>query len=157
MNDFDFLVGTWNVRHHKLRQRLAGCDAWWEFDGTSTFWKILGGLGNADDNVIHQPTGMYRGASVRLFDLDAELWSIWWMSEGHAAIEPPVVGGFQDGRGVFTGTDTFTAANGDRQPIDVRFVWSDITDRSATWQQAFSVDGGDSWESNWSMHFRRAS
>jgi hypothetical protein len=69
LNDFDFLLGKdWIVHHHKLQQRLANCDTWWDFDGTSTFWKILGGMGNVDDNVIDQPTGSYRGASVRLFD-----------------------------------------------------------------------------------------
>jgi hypothetical protein len=152
INDFDFLVGDWIVHHHKLQQRLAGCDAWWDFDGTCTFWKILGGMGNVDDNVIHQPTGSYRGASVRLFDADTELWSIYWMSDGVSTIEPPVVGRFRDGVGVFEGDDTFDGA-----PIRVRFTWADVTDISATWAQAFSVDGGATWETNWMMTFERSS
>ena len=157
VRDFDFLVGTWNVHHHKLQHRLAGNDNWWDFDGTSTLWKILGGLGNADDNVLHQPTGTYRGASVRLFDLETQLWSIWWMSEGHAVIEPPVVGRFDNGRGVFSGRDSLTSDDGEVRAIDVRFVWSDITDNSARWEQAFSPDGGVTWETNWIMQFQRAS
>lgn len=150
--DFDFLIGSWDVHHHKLQRRLAGNDDWWEFDGTSTFWKILGGLGNVDDNVIHQPTGTYRGASMRLFDLQTELWSIWWMNEGHAVIEPPVVGRFENGRGSFGGSDSF-----DGRAIEVRFVWSDVTDSSARWEQAFSPDGGTTWETNWIMQFHRTS
>ena len=134
---FDFLVGdTWTVHHHKLKQRLANCDEWWDFDGTSNFWKILGGFGNVDDNVIAHPDGAYRGASVRLFDTATGLWSIWWMNDGVAAIEPPVVGGFDDGAGIFEGDDTF-----DGRPIRVRFTWSDTSTTGASWEQAFSTDG----------------
>lgn len=151
LNDFDFLVGDWIVHHHKLQQRLANCRSWWDFDGTCSFWKILGGLGNVDDNVIDQPTGSYRGASVRLFDQTTELWSIYWMSDTGPVIEPPVVGRFTDGTGIFEGDDTL-----DGRPIRVRFTWSDITERSARWQQAFSSDGGTSWETNWIMCLERA-
>jgi hypothetical protein len=38
----------------------------------------------------------------------------------------------------------------------VRFLWTDITPASARWQQAFSEDGGASWETNWVMEFERA-
>lgn len=153
LNDFDFLLGKdWTVHHHKLQQRLADCDTWWDFDGTCTFWKILGGMGNVDDNVMDQPTGSYRGASVRLFDRVNEQWSIFWMSDQAATIEPPVVGRFENGVGTFEGDDTF-----DGRPIRCRFIWSDITDVSAKWQQAFSTDGGQSWETNWVMTFERSS
>ncbi|MCU1359904.1 MAG: hypothetical protein JWN99_1193 [Ilumatobacteraceae bacterium] len=152
INDFDFLLGTdWVVHHHKLQQRLADCDTWWDFDGTSTFWKILGGMGNVDDNVIDQPTGSYRGASVRLFDRAADQWSIYWMSDTSTVIEPPVMGRFENGVGVFEGDDTFEG-----RPISVRFIWSDIAENSAKWDQAFSIDGGASWETNWQMTFERA-
>jgi hypothetical protein len=150
LHDFDFLVGSWTVRHHKLQQRLAGCETWWDFDGTCTFWTILGGCGNVDDNVIDQPTGRYRGASVRLFDRATGMWSIYWMSDGISTIEPPVVGRFEDGVGTFVGPDVF-----DGRPISVRFIWSQVTASSARWEQAFSVDDGASWETNWTMTFER--
>ncbi len=43
----------------------------------------------------------------------------------------------------------------DGRSILVRFVWSAIEARSARWEQAFSPDGGASWETNWVMRFVR--
>jgi hypothetical protein len=65
-------------------------------------------------------------------------------------LDPPVVGGFQDGIGTFMADDTF---NG--QPIVVRFIWSNITATSTRWEQAFSPDGGATWEVNWVMESTR--
>ena len=63
---------------------------------------------------------------------------------------PPVKGGFAKGIGTFLGDDQF-----ERRAIRVRFVWSRIERDSARWEQAFSLDGGASWETNWIMDFAR--
>ncbi|WP_343520085.1 hypothetical protein [Sphingomonas sp.] len=41
--------------------------------------------------------------------------------------------------------------------MTVMFRWSAITAASAHWEQAFSTDGGKTWESNWHMDFTRVS
>ncbi len=151
-HDWDWLVGRWNVRHRRLKARLAGSAEWQEFAGTSVAWLTMGGLGTADDNVIELPGGTYRAMGVRAFDPKAGQWSIWWLDARYpTAIEPPVRGGFKDGVGTFTGDDTL---NG--RPIKVRFRWSEITPASARWEQAFSPDGGATWEVNWVMAFSRS-
>jgi hypothetical protein len=38
----------------------------------------------------------------------------------------------------------------------VRFTWSDITKPTLRWEQAFSDDDGESWETNWIMETTRA-
>ena len=42
-----------------------------------------------------------------------------------------------------------------RKPIRVRFTWSKMTPASAHWEQAFSPDGGKTWETNWIMDMQR--
>ena len=62
-----------------------------------------------------------------------------------------VVGRFEGGVGTFYGDDTH-----DGKDIRARFVWSGISATSARWEQAFSVDDGRTWLTNWSMEFTRA-
>ena len=151
VHDFDFYMGTWRVHHRRLVRRLAGSDEWQEFEGTSTAWTILDGAGNIDDNVLELPDGTYRAISLRTFDPATDRWSIWWLDgRSPGRLDPPVVGGFLGGIGTFIAPDTF-----EDRDILVRFVWSDITDRTCRWEQAFSTDGGATWEVNWIMESTR--
>jgi hypothetical protein len=151
MHDFDPLIGTWNVHHRRLKERLTGCTEWEEFGGTTELRTLVGGLMNVDDNVLHLPAGTYRAATVRAFDAKTGLWSIWWFdSRNLHQLEPPVVGRFEAGVGTFYADDTLRG-----QPIKVRFLWSDIASSSPKWEQAFSPDGGKTWETNWEMRFSR--
>lgn len=148
--DFDFLHGRWRVTHRRLRTRLAGDTQWDEFAGTCDAQPIIGGLGNIDDNVLDLPSGSYEAATLRLFDPASRLWSIWWVDARNPGLEPPVRGRFHEGVGTFFGDDVFEG-----NPISVRFIWSGIGLRSARWEQAFSADGGATWENNWIMLFER--
>jgi len=147
--DWEWLVGRWAVRHHRLKSRLTGSTEWEDFDGTCVMSPTLGGLGNVDDNVLEIPSGTYRAVGIRAYDPATNRWAIWWLDARRpTTIEPPVYGGFVNG--VFTGDDTLRG-----QPIKVRFRWSEITSSSARWEQAFSADGGRNWEVNWVMRFTR--
>lgn len=148
---FDFLHGRWNVTHRKLKERLAGSNDWIEFPGTLTVAPILGGLGNFDENVLHDPKGDYQASSLRLFNPGTQRWSIWWFDSRFPGVEPPVVGGFRAHKGTFYVNDVF---NG--RPIRVRTTYEPLTPDHAQWTQAFSADAGTSWETNWIMDFKRS-
>jgi hypothetical protein len=151
-HDFDFFVGNWRVHHWRLKDRLAGSHEWVEFEGTCRNWTTMDGQGNIDDNFIGLPGGPYRAVGIRGYDPKTQSWAIWWLDGRDAhTMEPPVIGNFQGGVGTFEGDDTF---NG--KPIKVRFTWSKITHNSAHWEQAFSPDGGNTWETNWRMDLTRA-
>jgi hypothetical protein len=151
-HDFDFLIGKWNVHHHRLKERLAGSHEWVDFEGTSVLQMTMNGQGTFDDNYIGIPSGPYRAVGLRGYDPKTQTWAIWWLdARDPHTMEPPVFGNFQNGVGTFEGDDTF---NG--KPIKVRFTWSHITRDTAQWEQAFSPDGGKTWETNWVMHLTRA-
>ena len=149
--DFDFLVGNWKVHHRRLKERLLGCMDWESFQGSCRMWPLLGGHGNVDDNVLELPTGTYRAVSMRTFNATTHQWMIWWVDgRNPQQLDPPVIGGFADGVGEFQSDDQLRG-----QPIRVRYLWTDITAGSARWAQAFSADGGKTWETNWVMDFER--
>ncbi len=99
---------------------------------------ILNGAGNEDS--------MF----VRVFNPTPAHWAIYSADTRHGVLHAPVVGSFAGDQGVFEGTDTF-----EDRPICVRCVWSRITTVSPRWEQAFSEDGGKTWETNWVMDFTR--
>ena len=149
-HDFDFLFGDWNVRNLRLRERLAGCDEWVEFAATSQARPILDGLGN-EDVFRTDHAGGFVGISFRFFDPETRQWSIYWAdSRRSGVLDPPVIGAFAGDTGVFEGADTFAG-----EPIRVRFIWSGVTTPAPRWEQAFSDDGGETWETNWIMELTR--
>jgi hypothetical protein len=152
LHDFDFLAGEWHVQHRRLKERLSGSHDWLEFEGTMSAMPIMGGAGNMDDNVLDMPGGAYRAVTVRAFDPKSGLWAIWWLDGRNPGgdLDPPVKGSFQNGVGTFYADDRF-----EEKPIRVRFLWSHITATTCRWEQAFSPDAGKTWETNWTMEFRR--
>jgi len=147
--DFDFWIGSWRVKNRRLRERLAGSTQWDEFEATSVVRPILNGLGNQDEF----RTDFWKdfvGMSFRFFDPATRKWSIYWADSRRGILDPPVVGSFSAGVGVFEGDDVFAG-----RPIRVRFVWSRVATPNPRWEQAFSLDGGRTWETNWVMDMTR--
>jgi hypothetical protein len=148
--DFDFWMGRWSVRNRWLRTRLAGSTDWEEFDASVVARPTLDGLGNEDMFRTDHAAG-FTGMSFRFLDPEAGRWSIYWAdSRRPGLLDPPVLGGFDGDSGVFEGDDVL-----DGRPIRVRFTWSEITTPTPRWEQAFSDDGGETWETNWVMDFTR--
>ncbi|MET7276642.1 hypothetical protein ABZS29_00320 [Kribbella sp. NPDC005582] len=143
--DFDFLNGDFDVRH---RQLIAG--EWIEYDGTTTAKTYFDGAISIDE--MRFPTKGTYGLSVRLFDPTTSEWSIWWVNSTTMELYPPVRGQWSaDGsRCRMVGEDAV-----DGRPILCSYEWSDLTVQTAHWEQAYSYDGGATWETNWTMDFTR--
>jgi len=152
--DFDFFIGTWKTRHRRLRNPLTGSTTWVEFDGTTVGRTIWDGRVSQDEGVINDPAGRIEGMTLRFYNAKTRQWSIYWASTtfGGSLALPPVVGQFdaKNGRGEFYDQEPFK----DRY-ILVRYLWLDITPNSCRWEQAFSDDGGKTWETNWIMIHER--
>ncbi len=149
--DFDFLFGKWNIRNRRLARRLESCTEWQEFSAAQEVRPVLGGLGNIDKLTATFPDGKaIEGMTLRFFDPKAHAWSLYWIDNWTCQLQPPVVGRFVGNRGEFYGDDTFK-----EKPIRVRFIWVKNGPDSAHWEQAFSDDGGKTWETNWEMEMTR--
>lgn len=152
-SDFDFFIGDWDVAHERLKERLVGSTHWEHFSGRTTTRKVLGGFGNMDDNELQLPGDAYRAVTLRTFDPKTGTWSIWWLDGRHpGSLDVPMVGRFDNGVGTFLATDTYKG-----QAIRVRFLWSTPAPDAPRWEQAFSADDGQTWETNWVMRFTRRS
>jgi len=149
---FDFQTGRWRVRHRRLKQRLAGCTEWDEFEGSCEAHPILGGFGNVEDNWLDYPGGAYRAVALRSFDPATRSWAIWWLDgRWPHRLDVPVIGRFEGGVGTFFADDEH-----DGRPIKLRFQWLNTGTDHPRWEQAMSPDSGQNWETNWTMDFRRA-
>ncbi|MCF1595168.1 hypothetical protein [Streptomyces muensis] len=148
-HDFDFFHGDWQVLNRRRTDFLDPDSDWEEFPATNRCWPLFDGAANVDE--IDMPRLSAKGATLRLFDRETKRWSLNWASSISGTLFPPVIGRFEDGRGEFYGDDTY-----DGKDVRVRFVWSGVSTASARWEQAFSVDDGQSWLTNWTMEFTRA-
>ena len=105
---------------------------------------VWNGRANLVELNVEGPAGRIEGLSLRLYNPESGRWSLHFSNSRDGVLAPPVTGRFANGRGEFHGPDTL---NG--RPILVRFVISDITPNSCRFEQAFSEDGGKTWEVNW--------
>ena len=148
---FDFLFGSWRIENRRRTGLLAETTEWETFTAHGTCRPILGGIGNIEDFRPDWPARPgFEGGAVRIYDPEREEWSIHWFDNVRCAVFPPMVGRFQDGVGEFFGDDV-----ADGRPVRVRFRWSPVSDSRAEWEQAISTDGGESWDTDWTMSFSR--
>jgi len=151
--DFDFLTGSWAIHLKKRLHPLSGSNEWIEFDGTVVCRHIWDGKGEVEEFFVDSAEKdiHIQGLATRLYDPKSRQWRIYWANSQNGFIDAaPQIGQFQNGRGEFYGQDTL---NG--KPIYVRFVWTDTTTAAPHFEQAFSEDGGRSWETNWITDQRR--
>lgn len=148
--DFDFLIGCWNSVQRRRAKPLADCDEWPESSATTRCWQLLGGGANVDE--VHFPDWGVTGFSVRLHNPATGEWSIYWASSSDGQLTlPPIAGRFSDRAGLLYSEEEYGGRD-----ITVRHKWSEITSTTFRWEQAFSLDAGQTWETNWTADFTRS-
>ena len=152
-HDFDFLFGRWRIHNRRLDDPFGDFESWSEFEADSEAYPILSRLGNVQyfDALEFPGRPGFQGYALRLLDPEEQVWRIWWASTaGRGRLDQPVLGGFRGGVGQFDGTDVIEG-----REILVRFLWKEITETSAHWEQSFSFDGGKTFVPNWVMLHER--
>jgi hypothetical protein len=149
-SDFDYLIGTWNIRNRTLKEPLVGNDEWKAFDATQECRRVLLGLGNVD--VFHTDLDgkPFEGLTMRLFDPHTRLWTIYWADSNAMTLDGGKVGSFEGNEGDFFGREKVA----DKDVI-VKFHWDKRDPAAPIYSRAFSADAGRTWEWNWYSHFSR--
>jgi len=149
-HDFDFEFGSWKIHLRRLVHPLTGSNAWVDLDGSSVVRKVWDGRANLGELEVNGSGSHIEGLSLRLYNPESHQWGIFWANSKDGSLGAPAIGQFEDGQGEFFDQESFNGA-----AIFVRFIFSAITPTTFHLEQAFSPDGGKTWEPNWIADFSR--
>jgi hypothetical protein len=152
-HDFDFLIGDWRAHVRRLPERLVGSNTWIEYDGISNHKKLFDSNANFEEFDVRSADGKLRikAQTLRLYNPVSHQWSIYLVDLDAGTIGlPPVIGQFTGKRGELYDQEVWKG-----RAIYVRYMWLDISPRAARMEQAFSPDGGKTWEVNWICELSR--
>jgi hypothetical protein len=139
-HDFDFVIGNWKAHVRRLPDRLVGSTTWIEYDGISNHKKIVDSNANFEEFEVDNPEKHLhiKGQTLRLYNPDSHQWSISLLDLDKGTLNlPPVVGQFTGNRDEFYDQEQYKG-----RALLVRYVWLNISPKSARMEQSFSPDGG---------------
>lgn len=149
-HDFDFDFGTWKTHSSRLLHPLSGSTTWADLDGITVVRKVWDGRANLAEYKADGASNHVELLSLRYYNPNAHQWGLVFATPNVGTLSVPCIGEFRNGRGDFYDQEEF---NG--KYILVRFsIWK-ITDDTAQSEQAFSDDGGKTWEVNWVNKYTR--
>lgn len=149
-SDFDFFVGNWKIHNRMLKKKPDNTTEWTEFESTQEMHVILRGIGNVDNFIAERNGKPFEGMTLRLFNPQTRLWSIYWADSNFGVLGlPPVVGSFENKVGHF-----FSKDNYDGKTFFTVYRWDARDASNPVWSQATSEDG-KTWEWNWFMYMHR--
>ncbi len=144
-HDFDWDTGTWSTHQRRLLHPLTGSKAWVEYRGTDVVRKLWDG-GFAATIDATGSSGRLQIFSVRLYNEDAHQWQIYFTNAAAGTFGIPVVGEFRGQRADFYDQEPYHG-----RMILVRFSVVSFSANACRFEQAFSNDGGATWEVNFEV------
>ncbi len=144
--DFDFLTGEWTIALKNFDTSGPGADE--VRAASATVHRVLNGCGSIEE--LRRADGSMWGMGVRVWHPEESKWADHWTAAENGVVNPPQLGSFIDGAGVFRGEET-----ADGITTHYRAIWDRITPTSCRWHQASSRDGGETWEYSWYMEWTR--
>jgi hypothetical protein len=151
-HDFDFLIGDWKAHVRRLPDRLVGSTKWLEYNGISNHHKLLDSNANFEEFEVKNAAGDHlKAQTLRLYNPESRQWSIYLVDVNAGTLStPPQIGDFISGRGEFYAQDVWKG-----RAVYIRYLWMSLTPKSSRMEQAFSTDGGKTWETNWICELTR--
>jgi hypothetical protein len=149
-HDFDFDFGTWKTHSSRLMHPLTGSTDWIDMDGTTQVRKVWQGRANLAEFEADGPSGHLELLSLRTYNPTSHQWSLAFATPNVGILGVSSVGQFNHGRGDFYDQELINGKS-----VLVRFsIWAITTDTAQS-EQAFSDDGGKTWELNWINRYTR--
>jgi hypothetical protein len=145
-HDFDFAFGDWRARIVHLQRSPGKADEWAVWTGRVVATKIWGGRANIQQIEVNTPSGPSEELRLCLYRPLLRQWYLYWADSDDGVLAKPMIGRFAGDSGRFYDQEDYKG-----RAIFVRDLYSQITPRSYHWQQAFSSDGGGTWEPNWNV------
>ncbi|UGQ48596.1 hypothetical protein [Massilia endophytica] len=142
--DFDWEIGAWDTQLKRLREPLSGKTNWVEYSGTSVVKPVMDKRANLVELDVQGPAGRITGVSLRLYEPARKQWTLNFANLANGEMTSPMRGSFQQGQGVFYGEDTLKG-----RTVAVRFLIIPVNGSQWRFEQAYSDDGGKTWETNW--------
>jgi predicted methyltransferase len=149
-HEFDFHLGTWKEHSKRLLHPLTGSTNWVEMDGRSVVTKVWGGRASLVEFKADGPAGGLELLSLRWYNPSRHEWNVEFATPNVGTLGVPGVGVFEKGRGSFYDQEVI---NG--KTVLVRFSAWGLGPNAARTEQAFSADGGRTWETNWINNYTR--
>ena len=148
-DQFDFWVGEWDVN-----LRVKQPDNSWkdQHRAIARIYPVMEGKAILEIWEEQGRQGGILGYSLRYYDEDLAKWVLWlnWPGPNRSG-STCLTGEFRHGRGAF-----FAEGSVNDSTIRIsRYTFSDITSTSLRWDDAYSLDGGQTWTNNWIMEFSR--
>jgi hypothetical protein len=149
-HEFDFDFGTWKTHSSRLLHPLTGSTSWVELDGVTVVRKVWNGRANLAEYKAEGTGGTVQLLALRWFKPATQEWNIGFATPGGGTLGTPAIGTFKNGRVDFY---DYEPING--KSVLVRFsIWR-TGPAAAQSEQAFSEDGGKTWEVNWITRYTR--
>jgi hypothetical protein len=142
-HDFDFNFGVWQTHIKHLVHPLTGSTTWEVLNGTVKVRKLLNGRAQLEEIEADGPRGHWEGLTWFLYNPQTHQWTQSYANQKDGILNAPSTGEFKNGRGELLDQETFNGRS-----VLLRVVWSDITPDSHHLEEAFSDDGGKTWEPN---------
>jgi hypothetical protein len=143
-HDFDWEIGSWDTRLQRLREPLSGKTEWIEYSGSSVIKPLMGQRANLVELDVAGAAGRITGVSLRLYQPASGQWTLNFANLANGLMTEPMAGSFEKGLGTFYGQDS---VNG--RTVFVRFLVIPMNANQWRFEQAYSADGGKTWENNW--------
>ena len=148
--DFGFFEGKWQLQNKTLKKKPDGSAEWIAFESTQEMHIVLNGIGNIDNFLAIRNGKPFEGMTVRLFNPQTRLWSIYWADSNYGVLGlPPVMGSFENKVGHFFSKDLI-----DGKIVFTVYRWDARNADKPIWSQATSEDG-KTWEWNWFMYMTK--